>query len=166
MKHFLLALNIMFLGAAAMASNYPADYPVYSDTRQDGPVKIQRSLQGGGYVALEIDYTGELSHANSPLWVTVIANYTDGQRVHSFPMVNDGNGTYHVRVTNGCLVGKLGGCAAEGTPEMKDLLQWASDYGYTLNALDVEFTFSTENGQWDPSQYRNYRFQFPHIKGF
>jgi len=165
MKHFLLTLSIMLSGVAAMASNYPADYTIYSDTRQDGPVKIQRGLQGRGYIALEIYYTGELSRANSPLWVTVIANYTDGQRVRSFPMSYE-NGSYHVRVTNGCLVGKFGGCAAEGTPEMKYLLQWASDYGLTLNALNVEFAFSTENGQWDPGQYRNYRFQFPHVKGF
>ena len=68
--------------------------------------------------------------------------------------------SYHVRLTNGCLVGVLGGCAREGTYEMKELLYHAA-YSYTLNAFDVEFSVSNEFNHWDSNFGANYRFQFP-----
>lgn len=151
-------LAILAFSTSAFASNYPGDYPVWSDTQSNYPVQIKRDLQGSGAVALNIYYEGKLARSES-LSVVVRVLYQDGPREAVFQMNRYSSG-FFTRVTNGCLTGQLGGCAAEGTDAMKYLLQWAGRRPMILNALAVELAFVDGNGNWDSRYGANYTFYF------
>ena len=163
-KLFLNILALLVLSTSAFASEYPSDYPYWSDSKSYDFVQIKRDLQGSGAVALNILYQGALSKSQN-LSAVVRITYLDGVREATFPMSRYGD-AFYVRVTNGCLVGSLGGCATPGTDAMKYLLQWAGRMPMTLNALNVELAFVNENGTWDSRNRANYPFHFDEVRSY
>jgi hypothetical protein len=164
-----LALTLTFFTTPSVASNYPADMEFNTSCQERGPVKVCRGMQGGGYTSLHIYYKGALLKA-SGLKAYVQVNYLDGIRSGLFnmdplyPAPYDTQAT--VRITGGCLVGKLGGCVTSGTQEMRDLLFWAQNH-MILNALDLEVAFVSDSQElgWDNQGGFgiNYKFSFPQM---
>lgn len=166
MKFLNLILSVVFSLAfsLALASGYPSDYPVYSDGPAIGVyngISIKRSQQGNGGIALDIFYTGNIVYSTS-VSAYIRVNYLDGSRDILVPMSRyPGQVGLFARVTNGCLVGMLGGCKIMGTDAMKHLLYWAVRPNHSgLNALSLELAFVDSYGRWDSNLNRNYHFQF------
>ncbi len=159
---FSVLLAMLIFSPWAVASNYPSDMPIWSDSQTMDGAHIERQMQGSGAVALNIKYTGSLANS-SGVSVLIMINYYDGQRQLLIPMNNFGS-HWEVRVTNGCLIGMLGGCEQYGTDEMRELLYWASwqrPGKMFLNRLSVGLAFVNDNGQWDSRDGRNFSFDFP-----
>jgi hypothetical protein len=158
----LFALLILAIGVSAQASEYPADSNIKYSCQTQRAVRVCRSMQSMyGLAALDISYSGDL--AGSPgVSAVVRVNYLDGVRQLTVPLERAYR-TSVARITGGCLVGTLGGCAKRGTAEMRDLLVWAQQSGGKLNALDVEVSFVDQYGHWDNNgrPYGSYRFLFP-----
>ncbi len=154
----IMLISTFFVKIDGFSSNYPADLPKRSDFQSHGPAHIQRDLQYSGAIALNVEYRGELSKSSSVAVVLKII-YHDGIREALFEMTPV-EGGWTTRVTNGCLVGMMGGCQTQGTDEMKDLLFWASRVPMTLNALHVELAFVDDQGKWDNNNGSNYIFVF------
>lgn len=164
MKSLMLFAVLAMTSLSAQASNYPADYNIKNSCTGEGPVKVCRSLQMGyGLAALDIQYNGALRNAPGlSVWVRV--NYNNGSREILVPMAVSSYGSVGVaRITGGCLVGSLGGCAKPGTAEMRYLLEWAQQWGGTLNALSLDIAFVDGQGRWDNSgrAYGSYHVNFP-----
>jgi hypothetical protein len=153
----------VFLSIAAQASNYPGDYSYKHAEAADGPVRVVRAIQPGGWqTVLDVDYMGRLV-ASPGLKVYVRVNYQNGAREAVFPLhAYNGRGYYRAetRITGGCLTGELGGCREHGSAEMRELLLWAQRADGTLYALDVEFAFFDDAGNWDSKDGANYRVRF------
>lgn len=160
-KHFFASICSFFIfSSVGYTSNYPSDMTMYQDpVKAVGPLSITRGMQYSGYVVLEINYNGYLKNIASPIFLTAIAHYQNGDVVRTFKLAPR-NGQFHVRLTKGCLVGKLGGCETWSTPDMQALLYFA-DYFSHLNALDIDFAVSNQLGQWDSNFGENYQFHFP-----
>jgi hypothetical protein len=157
---FSLVSSILIFASFSAASNYPSDMTMFTDpVKVVGPLSITRGMQYSGYTVLEIYYNGYLKDISSPIYLTAVAHYQKGDVTHTFKM-QPRNGQFYVRLTKGCLIGKLGGCETWGTTEMQDLLYFA-DYYTRLNALDIDFAISNEMGQWDSNLDANYQFHFP-----
>jgi hypothetical protein len=140
-------------------SEYPYDYATLGECQQSGPVRLCRAYQMFyGLAVLDIDYAGQAVDRES-MSAFVRVNYQDGPRQGAFPLRLPG-ASGQVRVTGGCLVGKLGGCEQQGTAAMRDLLQWAQRPDRGLNALDVEIAVVDGAGHWDSQDGANYRFHF------
>jgi hypothetical protein len=154
----LLTLTVFF-SLSTMASNYPSDMTMFQEQPvTQGPLTVTRGLQYSGKAVLEIDYNGYLKNIDSPIYLTATVHYQNGDVTKVFQMQNWGS-VYHVRLTAGCLVGAMGGCAAIGTDDMKDLLVYAQ-YANRLNGLDIDFAVSNSFNQWDSSLGGNYSFHF------
>lgn len=142
-------------------SGYPTDYSINSQCQTNGPVTVCRALQVGPRLAvLDITYAGGIL---DPMKVSafVKANYRDGARQGIFQRLNVGPfDIARIRVTGGCVVGQLGGCAQSGTAEMRNLLLWAQQWDGTLNALDLEIALVDAAGNWDSLFGTNYKFHF------
>lgn len=161
---FKVSFAVLIFSGLSNASNYPSNYPTYSDRQTNGPVEIVRSAQGSGAVSLRILYKGPLKSSATSLFVYIKINYLSGSRQATFPMEKiftfgkfDG---YTVTVTNGCLVGMMGGCALAGSDEMKHLFYWASG-ARGLNKLEMEIAIADGRGGWDSNYSQNYKFHFP-----
>ncbi len=154
----------------ALASNYPSDYEVKTDLPMGGnysDVSIYRSIQATGAMALEIYYKGKMAQ-RAPVSVFVRVKYLDGNREGLLQMspkaISGGGIVQHLRLTNGCLVGEMGGCKVTAPPIMKHLLFWGSALGMKLNALDIEFAFVDAAGNWDSLNGRNYQYRFGELR--
>ncbi len=163
----LLPLFVCLLAACGQAqptpsapkSEYPGDYSIGYSCQTNGPVEVCRALQGGNLAVLDIRYkNGVLDARKVSAFVRV--KYLYGNREGVFPTLYFQEPFAQVRVTGGCLVGMLGGCARSGTAEMRDILQWAQTSSGTLNALDLEVAFVDDHGIWDSRFGANYAFHF------
>lgn len=180
-KNVIITLSCSILIAACggnapksqVKSEYPSDYTWNHVCSTDGPVKVCRSYNYGG-VYLDLEYSGflvdEIQKADDKFEVLATVHYKNGDRQGKF--VADTHwlvferehhvgvpNTVRFRLTTGCLVGQLGGCATEATPEMKDLLYWAFRPDGRPNAIDIEYAFLA-NGKWDSKYGANYKFHF------
>lgn len=143
----------------SLASPYPGDYPLFTDCQELSYVKVCRSLQQGG-VALDITYgKWHVPTAASTMKAWVRVKYRDGNRDELYTLTRQ-EVAYRGRITNGCLVGSLGGCAVSGTEAMKHQLYWAVS-GMKLNELSLELAFIGPDGIWDSRRGENFRFWFP-----
>lgn len=145
---------------STVKSGYPGDYSMGYSCQKNGPVEVCRAIQTGGLLAvLDIRYSNGVLDAKK-VSAFVRVKYLDGNREGVFPTLFYQQPFAQVRVTGGCMVGVMGGCARSGTAEMRDLLQWAQTYGGTLNALDLEVAFVDDRGNWDSRFGANYAFHF------
>ncbi len=156
---------VLSLSSISSASNYPGDMEIKSSCIENGPVKVCRGLQYPGLAVLNIFYAGKLLHSPSlKVWIGV--NYLDGVRQGTFDMRPYNPPPYdttaYTRITGGCLKGIPGGCAEQGTAEMRDLLLWAQTMGFTLNALSLDLAFVSDDN-WDNNNsfMGTYHFEFP-----
>lgn len=164
---FLLSFGGCLYSEFVSASNYPDTHTLYSDLPvKVGPVKVFWSFQQDHSIRLSISYDGSLKNYDI-LKATIRVKYLDGHRDASFPMVRvqiqDEESFHLVEITNGCLIGMLGGCHERGSDVMKNLLYWAVRGGHSpgLNGLDLEIAIDAGNGVWDSGpDSQNYQFHF------
>lgn len=163
MKTAFLSVLLSLSAAPAIASEYPADAGYLVDSQTNGSVKVSRVVQYGTQaLALNLEYTGFLlEDTTGPLTALFIVHYQDGDRQIRVPMTRQGYTVATARVTDGCLVGMLGGCETLGTEEMKNFLYWAHA-GSKQNALKLEIAIDAGYGDWDSnSDHGNYKLEFP-----
>ncbi len=170
MKKYIFSIT-MILSSVALSSGYPSDYELKTDSPIAGnytDVGIYRSIQSGGGMALEIFYKGKKA-SRAPVSVFVRVKYLDGNREALLPMapkaISGGGIVQHLRLTNGCLVGAMGGCKVSAPPLMQHLLYWASSQD-RLNALDIEFAFVDAGGNWDSHNRQNYQYRFGELRRY
>ena len=131
---------------------------------QNGPVRICRSLQVAYNLAvIDIEYDGFLVAKNSKISLWIQVNYLNGSKRLTLPLSMNFHSKWGARITGGCLVGQLGGCALGGTVEMRDFLIWAQQNNGILNQLDLNFAFVNEKGEWDNNNraFGSYHITFP-----
>ena len=151
--------------ASQTKSEYPSTYEISSSCQTIGAVEMCRGMQGGGAVAVHVRYRGFLKGKENLTTFMRIHNH-DGDREGRFEMdaayPPQYAGSFRLAtITNGCLVGQLGGCAARGTEAMRDILFWAGRAPMRFNALDIEVAIDAGNGEWDSQYGQNYHFYFP-----
>jgi len=165
-KIFVLFL-MMFISHYTFLSNaseYPADYSIKSQCAQNGPIRICRALQVAYNLAVvDIEYDGFLVSKSSKLFLWIQVNYLNGSKRLTLPLSMNFHSKWGARITGGCLVGQLGGCALSGTAEMRDFLLWAQQNNGILNQLDLNFAFVNEKGEWDNNNraFGSYHVTFP-----
>lgn len=153
-------VSLLFSGLS-VASPYPSDYPLFTDCQAFNYVEVCRTLQIRGTIALDIRYRSWRSPEADPMKVWLRVRYSNENRDQKYEMTKvDGENLRTVRITNGCIKGKSGGCEQEGSVEMKRQLYWTQN-GYRLNELRIELAFEDTKRNWDSREGRNFHFWFP-----
>lgn len=147
--------------ASSTKSEYPSTYEIDSVCSTQDSIQVCRGVQGSGAIAIHVVYSGPLATAAKPMMFIKML-YQDGPRQGLFRMEKRFTNTASVEgmISNGCLVGELGGCAEGATDEMKDLLYWAGRIPLMANAIDLEVAITDNLGNWDSKGGANYRFHF------
>lgn len=163
MKFFAFVLiSIVSFYATVQASNYPLDYSINQSCQVNESIQVCRALQPASNLAvLDIEYKGRLLNNSSMITLWIKVNYSNGSKSLSIPLTKNNHDQLGARITGGCLKGSEGGCALNGTAEMRNFLEWAQRSEGTLNQLNLEVAFYNENGEWDNlGSFKNYSFVF------
>lgn len=176
----------MHKSASEVKSELPDNYPLKStcyglSQEIDAPVKVESedqidvrlcaNLQKDGHLAFDIRYNPQKKLSPYPIFAFVSIDDGHGRTASElFRMtMNPYTGAYQLYLTDGCLVGRFGGCAQESQKKMQVLLDMLN-HRETRNSFDMSLAFvaikSEKETQWDlhnPSRKENYRFS---IKDF
>lgn len=187
MKYMSL-ISVLFLiscgvnkSASHLKSELPDNYPLKSNCyglSQDlnAPVKVEADdqidvrlcakLQKDGHLAFDIRYNPQKKLSPYPIFAYVSLDDGSGRTASEmFRMtMNPYTGAYELYLTDGCLVGRFGGCAEESQKKMQTLIDMLN-HRENRNPFSMSLAFvaikSEQETQWDlhnPARKENYRF--------
>lgn len=140
--------------------------PVRVEADDQVDVRLCTNVQKDGHLAFDIQYKPQKKLSPYPIFAYVTIDDGKGSVASElFRMSrNPVSGAYQLYLTDGCLVGRFGGCAQESQRKMQEFMELLSDRE-TRNAFDLSLAFvaikSDKETQWDlhnPVRKENYRF--------
>ncbi|RYZ89911.1 MAG: hypothetical protein EOP04_05505 [Proteobacteria bacterium] len=142
------------------------DTPVRVEADDQIDVRLCANLQKDGHVAFDVQYKPQKKLSAYPIFALVtLDDGKGGTASELFRMtMNPYTGKYQLYLTDGCLVGRFGGCAQDSQKKMQDLLD-ILNARESKSAFDISLAFvaikSDKETQWDlhnPARKENYKF--------
>lgn len=140
--------------------------PVRVEADDQIDVRLCANLQKDGHLAFDVNYKPQKKLSESPLFAFVTLDDKKGRTASElFRMTkNPISGTYQLYLTDGCLVGRFGGCAQDSQKKMRDFLELLNNRE-SRDAFELGLAFvaikSDKETQWDlhnPARKENYKF--------
>lgn len=187
MKHLFIIAGLFFTSCgmnktpAEIKAELPDNYALKSNCfgmsqEMDTPVKVEAddqidirlcaNVQKDGHLAFNVNYRPQKKLSNYPLFAFVSLDDGKGRTVSElFPMRKDPySGAYQLYLTDGCLVGRFGGCAESSQEKMQAFMDMLNK-PETRASFDLSLAFvaikSDKETQWDmhnPQKKENYKF--------
>ncbi len=129
-------------------------------------VRLCTHTQKDGHLAFDINYRPQKDLAPYPIFAFV--NVDDGKGKTASELfrmnANPFTGTYQLYLTDGCVVGRFGGCAQEAPKKMQDFLrilatkEAKSSFQVSLAFVAIKNDKETHWDLHNPARKENYRF--------
>jgi hypothetical protein len=146
--------------------NQEIESPIQVGPDDQMDVRLCTNLQKDGHIAFDIRYTPQKKLSSFPIFAFVTLDDGKGRTASElFRMtMNPYSGAYQLYITDGCLVGRFGGCAQSSQKKMQDFLEILNKRE-SRSSFQVGLAFvaikSDKETQWDlhnPARKENYKF--------